>query len=124
MRPFEIEKRAMCELFAPAVSVTVEVEAKAKELAVLKLTKQLADQWFVYMLRCADGSLYTGVTNDLERRIEQHNAGAASRYTRTRLPVVLVYREPQFTRSMALKREPAIKTLSRKAKESLIQRAK
>jgi UV DNA damage endonuclease len=106
------------------LSVTVEVEAKAKELAVLKLKKQLADRWFVYILRCADRSLYTGVTNDLERRIEQHNAGKASRYTRSRLPVVLIYREPQSTRSMALTRESAIKALSRKAKESLFQSAK
>ena len=103
------------------LSLTVEVEAKAKEVAVLKLKKQLAEQWFVYILRCADGSLYTGVTNDLERRIEQHNAGTASRYTRSRLPVTLEYQEEQLNQSMALKRELAIKALSRKAKEGLIQ---
>jgi UV DNA damage endonuclease len=77
--------------------------------------------WFVYLLRCADGSLYTGITNDLPRRVEQHNAGIASRYTRSRLPVVLVYQEAQASRSLALKRELAIKALSRQAKELLIR---
>jgi predicted GIY-YIG superfamily endonuclease len=77
--------------------------------------------WFVYLLRCADGSLYTGITNDLPRRLEKHNAGIASRYTRSRLPVVLVYQEAQASRSLALKRELAIKALSRQAKELLIR---
>ena len=88
------------------------------------MKKQLAEQWFVYILRCADGSLYTGITNDLERRVEQHNAGTASRYTRSRLPVALEYQEEQPNQSMALKRELAIKALSRKAKEALIQSVK
>ena len=80
-------------------------------------------EWLVYILRCADDTLYTGITNDLIRRCDQHNAGAASRYTRSRLPVVLVYQETQATRSLALKRELAIKALSRKQKELLIQAA-
>ena len=80
--------------------------------------------WFVYVLRCADGSLYTGITNDLDRRLEQHNAGVASRYTRSRLPVTLEYQEEQPNQSAALKRELAIKALSRKAKEALILAAK
>jgi UV DNA damage endonuclease len=106
--------------------ITIEVEAKAKELAVEKLLAELqpagasADRWFVYLLRCADGSLYTGITNDVRRRCEQHNAGSASRYTRSRLPVTLVYQEPQSTRSLALKRELAVKALSRQHKERLI----
>ena len=79
--------------------------------------------WFVYLLRCGDGSLYTGITNDLPRRVEQHNAGTASRYTRSRLPVVLVYQELQASRSLALKRELAIKALSRLEKESMIKAA-
>lgn len=102
-------------------SLTIEVEAKVKEVAVLKLMKQLAEQWFVYILRCADGSLYTGITNDLERRIEQHNAGTASRYTRSRLPVTLKYQEEAKTKGAALKRELAIKALSRQAKEKLMR---
>ena len=103
--------------------LTVEVEAKAKEVAVQKLMKQLAEHWIVYILRCADGSLYTGITNDLERRLEQHNGGTASRYTRSRLPVTLAYQESQPNQSMALKRELTIKALSRKAKETLITSA-
>ena len=79
--------------------------------------------WFVYIVRCDDGTLYTGITNDLERRCDQHNAGTASRYTRSRLPVVLVYQETQGSRSLSLKRELEIKALSRKEKEALIDAA-
>ena len=101
--------------------LTVEVEAKAKEVAVLKLMKQLAERWFVYILRCADGSLYTGIAKDVDRRLEQHNAGTASRYTRSRLPVTLEYQEELPNQSMALKRELAIKALPRQQKEALIR---
>lgn len=80
-------------------------------------------EWFVYILRCADDTLYTGITNDVPRRLEQRNAGTASRYTRSRLPAKLAYKESQATRSLALKRELAIKALSRQQKESLIQAA-
>ena len=83
--------------------------------------KSKADAWFVYILRCADGSLYTGITKDVNRRCEQHNAGTASRYTRGRLPASVVYQEPQATQSLALKREAAIKAMSRQEKESLIR---
>ena len=76
--------------------------------------------WLVYLLRCRDGSLYTGITNDLPKRLKLHAAGKASRYTRSRLPVSLAYTEPQPSRSCALKREAAIKKLSRRHKESLI----
>ena len=86
--------------------------------------KQLAERWFVYILRCTDGSLYTGITNDLNRRLEQHNAGTASRYTRGRMPVTLEYQEEQPNQSLALKREIAVKALSRKAKEALVQSVK
>ena len=81
------------------------------------------DTWFVYILRCADGSLYTGIAKDVNRRLEQHNAGTASRYTRSRLPVTLEYQEQPTTKGKALKRELAIKSLSRTAKESLIRTA-
>jgi predicted GIY-YIG superfamily endonuclease len=84
----------------------------------------LADQWFVYIVRCVDGSLYTGISTDVNRRLEQHNAGTASRYTRSRLPVTLEYQEESTTKSKALKRELAIKALTRKAKEALIQSVK
>lgn len=78
-------------------------------------------EWFVYILECADGSLYTGITNDLQRRLERHALGKASRYTRTRLPVRLVYQENQPDRSAASIREAAIKRLPTKEKRSMIQ---
>jgi len=76
--------------------------------------------WIVYLLRCRDGSLYCGITNDLPRRLEAHAAGRASRYTRSRLPVTLAYTEPQRTKSAALKREAVIKRLRRAEKDRLI----
>src|SRR6266849_9014291 len=82
--------------------------------------KPAANKWFVYVLRCADGSLYTGIAKDVNGRCEQHNAGTASRYTRSRLPVELVYQEAHASRGSALRREAAIKALSRRQKESII----
>jgi predicted GIY-YIG superfamily endonuclease len=82
--------------------------------------KRAGDRWFVYLLRCADSSLYTGIAKDLSRRCEQHNAGTASRYTRSRRPTRLVYREVHASKGLALKREAAIKALSRREKESLV----
>jgi predicted GIY-YIG superfamily endonuclease len=79
--------------------------------------------WCVYLLRCIDGSLYTGITKDVARRCEQHNAGTASRYTRSRRPVALVYQEAYSSRSLALKREAAIKVMSKLQKEALIRLA-
>lgn len=76
--------------------------------------------WILYILRCEDGSFYTGITNDLERRLNQHRDGRASRYTRSRRPVKIVYSESCKSRSHALKRESAVKLLSRKEKETLI----
>jgi UV DNA damage endonuclease len=90
---------------------------------LMPLTSKTPSDWVVYMLRCADGSLYTGITNDLLQRMKKHNAGTASRYTRSRLPVKLVYEERSENRSLATKRELAIKSLSRIAKEALIQAA-
>jgi predicted GIY-YIG superfamily endonuclease len=78
--------------------------------------KPPGDRWFVYLLRCADGSLYTGIAKDVDRRCQQHNAGTASRYTRSRLPVVVVYQEVHASRSLALRREAAIKALTRRQK--------
>lgn len=76
------------------------------------------------MLRCRDGSLYTGITTDLSRRLRRHNAGTASAYTRARLPVRLVYREPQPDRPAALRREAALRRLSRSAKLALARHAR
>ena len=79
--------------------------------------------WHVYILRCADGSLYTGVATDLERRLHEHNHNDAlgARYTRARRPVVLVYSEPAESRSAACKREAVIKRLPRAAKLRLLE---
>ena len=79
------------------------------------------DQWFVYIVRCADGSLYTGITKDVKRRCQQHNAGTASRYTRSRRPVRLVYQETCPSQSSALKREAAIKAMTRREKLAMIR---
>ncbi len=78
--------------------------------------------WSLYILECSDGSFYTGVTNDLDRRFRMHQDGKASRFTRTRRPVVLVYSETCGTRSQALTRECAVKALGRPAKEALVAR--
>lgn len=75
---------------------------------------------YTYMLRCADGSLYTGWTNHLEKRVSTHNAGRGAKYTRSRLPVELVYSECFATKEEAMSREAAIKKLTRKQKEALI----
>jgi putative endonuclease len=81
-------------------------------------------RWWVYVLRCADGTLYTGVTTDVSRRLAQHNAGTAARYTRSRGPVEVVHTEPAKGRGPALRREAAIKKLPRAAKLELVaQRA-
>ncbi len=87
------------------------------------MPKKSRSKWYVYLVLCCDGSLYTGITTDVARRCEQHNAGTASRYTRSRLPVVLVYQEPHASQSLALKREAAIKAMSRQQKESLVRKA-
>lgn len=80
------------------------------------------EKWIVYILRCADDTLYTGITKDIERRLEQHNAGTASRYTRCRLPVKIEYQEVQLGQGMATKRELAIKKMTRPNKEMLFQK--
>lgn len=76
--------------------------------------------WLVYILECRDGSLYTGITNHLERRLRQHNNGSASRYTRSRLPVTVVYHELCTGHSQALSRELTIKSSTRTDKQKLI----
>ncbi len=76
--------------------------------------------WFVYMVRCTDGSLYTGITTELTRRVAEHNSDKAARYTRSRQPVTLVYYERAASRSVASQREFIIKKLKKKQKEILI----
>ncbi|MDA4119107.1 MAG: GIY-YIG nuclease family protein [Thaumarchaeota archaeon] len=73
-------------------------------------------RYWVYIVRCSDGSLYTGCSSDIKRRLVQHNSGKASKYTRSRLPVTLSYLEKTSSRSSALKRESKIKNLNRSSK--------
>lgn len=77
--------------------------------------------WKLYILRCGDGSLYTGITNDLVQRLEQHRSGKGAKYTRGRGPLELVYSEECASKSDALKREAAIKALPRTEKMKLIK---
>ena len=77
--------------------------------------------WYLYILRCRDGSLYTGITTDVERRLEAHRCGKGAKYTRGRGPLELVYREQCGDHSDALRREIEIKRLSREEKLKMIQ---
>lgn len=79
------------------------------------------DQWYVYIVRCRGNTLYTGITNDLKKRIELHNQGKGAKYTRGRGPVALVYHEIVNSKSEALKREAFIKSLRLVDKQKLIQ---
>lgn len=76
--------------------------------------------WIVYILQCADGTLYTGITNDLKKRLAAHNEGTGAKYTRGRGPVKLVYKEGRKTKGSALRREAEIKKMSRKSKLTLL----
>ena len=78
-------------------------------------------QNITYILKCSDGTLYTGWTNNLEKRLKEHNAGQGAKYTRGRRPVKLVYTEIHYTKREAMQRESQIKKLTRKEKEALIQ---
>jgi putative endonuclease len=78
--------------------------------------------WFVYVVRCGDGSLYTGISNDVEARVAVHNQGHGARYTRSRRPVTLLYVERRRSRSTAQRREAAIKALPRAQKWALVRK--
>jgi len=77
--------------------------------------------WHVYILHCNDGSLYTGITNDLKKRVDRHNGGDGAKYTRTRRPVKLVHSESFSSKGKALTRELEIKDFNRENKERLIK---
>ena len=79
---------------------------------------------YTYILRCRDGTLYTGWTNDIEKRVKAHNEGKGAKYTKARLPVKLVYSEAFETKTEAMKREYAIKRMRREAKEKLIAKGR
>ena len=85
---------------------------------------QIAKFWYIYIIKCKDGLLYTGITKDLKRRIKEHCSGNGCKFTRYRSPVKLKYREIAASRSLALIREAAIKSLPRKKKLELIKAKK
>jgi predicted GIY-YIG superfamily endonuclease len=95
---------------------------KKKKRPAKKSKARKSPLWSLYLLECKDGSIYTGITTDLTRRVDQHQQGKASRYTRSRLPVRLLYCEPCRNHSQALKREWAVKSLSRAQKEILFRK--
>ncbi len=78
-------------------------------------------RWFVYLLRCSDYSPYCGTTKDLDRRVQEHNEGIGSRYTRSRLPIQLAWSSPPLSKSAAYKQEYRIKRLSKDSKETLVE---
>ena len=80
----------------------------------------MESNWYLYILRCGDGTLYTGITTDVEKRLEAHQTGKGAKYTRGRGPLQLVYREKCGTHSDALRRELKIKAMSRENKCKLI----
>lgn len=81
----------------------------------------MEDTWYLYILRCRDNTLYTGITTDVQRRLEAHRSGKGAKYTRGRAPLELVYQQTCGTHSQALKRELEIKALKREEKEQLIR---
>jgi putative endonuclease len=79
------------------------------------------DEWYVYLVRCNDDSLYCGMTNDLEKRVTKHNSGRGAKYTASRRPVELVYFETYPAKPLALKREWKIKQMTKEEKENLLK---
>ena len=84
------------------------------------MKKRGRKDWTVYILRCGDGSLYTGIAKDVEARVKKHSEGRGATYTRTRLPVTLLYQQGVLTHSKALIREAQIKAMTRSKKEEII----
>jgi len=97
------------------------METKAAKKKPRKGVAETAAVWSLYILECSDGSLYTGVTTDIDRRLREHQEGIGARYTRIRRPVVLAHHEECGSRSQALSRECAVKSLPRRRKDELIR---
>ena len=88
-------------------------------ITLAELAKTKKDNWVVYILKCRDGSLYTGITNNINKRIEDHEKGVGAKYTRGRGPFEVIFKENHPDRSSASKKESEIKSLSRKNKIAL-----
>jgi putative endonuclease len=99
----------------------VELDTIFRMAGRKRATKKMEPRWFLYILKCKDNTFYTGITTDLERRLTQHNDGSASRYTRSRKPVKMVYNENCDGHSAALKRECEVKKLTREEKKRLVK---
>lgn len=99
-----------------------EGEGPGPSLFTEREEAMMASVWYLYMLRCGDGTLYTGITTDVEKRLEAHRSGKGAKYTRGRGPLELVYRETCGDHSAALKREWEMKQLSREKKEGYISK--
>ena len=84
------------------------------------MTQDAAQDWMVYVVRCADETWYTGIAKDLTARLADHNAGRGAKYTKGRLPVALIYSEPASDRSEASRREHAIKRMPKAQKQALV----
>ncbi len=87
-----------------------------------KKARKKSKRWLLYILQCSDNTFYTGITNDLQCRLDKHNNGSASRYTRSRRPVKVIYYERCLNKSSALKKEFKVKALSRAEKKIYIQK--
>ncbi len=112
---------------SPYLRMIKGMENKMEELdsaPAPPLAGQALEPWFLYILQCNDGKLYTGITKDIQRRIKTHNDGKGAGFTRARRPVKLIYHESLLGRTQALLREIAVKALSRKQKEILIKKRK
>jgi predicted GIY-YIG superfamily endonuclease len=97
------------------------MNVKTKYLRMIQgMKKKGRKDWTVYVLRCGDGSLYTGIAKDVQARVKQHREGRGATYTRTRLPVQLLYQQEGLTHSEALVREAQIKAMPRAKKEEII----
>ncbi len=105
------------------VQGTAHTGQAVTQVATPRRAKKASTGWRVYLLRCADGTLYAGCTNDLARRLATHNAGKGARYTRSRLPVRVVWSVRVKDRSAALSREAKVKQLTRAQKLQLVRRS-
>ncbi|HUL01532.1 MAG TPA: GIY-YIG nuclease family protein [Nitrospirota bacterium] len=88
----------------------------------MNIQKRKTSSWLLYLLLCSDGTLYTGITTNLSRRLKQHNNGKAARYTRSRRPVRVVFQEPCSSKSHALRKEHTVKSMTRKKKDDYIKK--
>jgi len=105
---------------APYIAIE-RMNVETKYLRMIQGMKRKGQKgWTVYILLCGDGSFYTGIAKDVWARVKQHSEGRGANYTRTRLPIKLIYQQPGLTRSQALIREAQIKAMTRSKKEEII----